>query len=269
MKWPFTRARIYANAAKHYLLEEYRTWDVSPVPAEFLDEVLSNYADDVVFVHAGLSDVKAAFGGNPYELLFGKLSDHFESILAPGFTPSFRRSGIYHKIYSRPEWGGTFSRLFLQDSDYRTNDAVHSILVKGDYRFENCNHQDSFGSDGCWGKLDEEDVLIANIGTDWLLSTQHHYIERYYDVPYNAPKDHEGHIYYGEETHERITQTNYTYDFRALRRNHLKIQRMMAEKGLLDVYDLGGLQVLFFRARDLRLALGEELVDDPYYMVAW
>lgn len=268
MTGPFTRGRIYANAAKHFLLEEYRSSDVSPVSPETFDGALSEYADDVVFVHAGLSDVKAAFGGNPYELLFRKLTDHFESVLAPGFTPSFRRSGIYHKLYSRPEYG-TFSRLFLPDADYRTDDAIHSVLVKGPYRFENCNHQDSFGPEGCWGKLDDENVLIANIGTDWLLSTQHHYIERHYDVPYNAPDDHEGYIYYDEETHERITQTNYTYDFRAVKRNHQKIQRMMAEKGLLDEYDLGGLQVLFFRARDLRLALEEKLADDPYYMVAW
>lgn len=262
---PLTRARIYANAAKHQLLEEYRPSKVSSADPDDVTDIFSRYADDVVFVHAGLSDVEAAFGGDPYEFLLGRLTDQFDSVLAPGFTPSFRRSGIYHKNYSRPEFG-TFSQLFLDDADYRTDDAIHSILVKGDYRFDGCDHHDSFAADGCWGKLDEENVLIANVGTDWLLTTQHHFVERYYDVPYNGLASYEGRIYYDDEHHDHVTQTNYEYEI-TLRRNHRKIQRMMAEKSLLDEYDLGGVSVLLFRAQDLRHALAEELARDPYYMV--
>lgn len=260
-----TRGRIYGNAGKHVLIERFRPSSVSRADPNALEKILSRYDDDTVFVHAGLSDVASAFDGDPYEFLYGALTDQFDNVLAPGFTPSFRRSGVYHKQYSRPEYG-TFSRQFLSDADYRTDDAIHSILVDGDYRFDDCDHHDSFGENGCWAQLDDENALVLNVGTDWLMSTQHHYIERFYDVPYEGPKTYEGEIYYDGTNHESIVQTNYEYDVR-LRRNHRKIQRMLAEKSLLDQYDVEGLRVLLFRARDLRHALAEELEDDPYYMV--
>lgn len=265
MTSPITQARVYANAATHVLLERAWPSNVSRGDVADLDAVFDQYDDDTAFVHAGLSDVNTAFGGDPYETLLGSLTDSFDSVLAPGFTPSFRQSGIYHKHYSRPEYGA-FSRLFLEDADYRTDDTVHSILVKGDYRFDDCDHHHSFGEESCWAQLDAENALVVNVGTDWLLTTQHHYVEHHNDVPYNATKEFEGHIYYDDERHDDVTQTNYEYDVK-LRRNHRKIQRMMSEKGLLDEYDIGGLSVLCFRARDLRHALEEELAEDPYYMV--
>lgn len=266
---PIPAVRAYANAAEHFLLERY--WDrrgrkVGRVSEAAFDEVLDRYDDDTVFVHAGLSDVKSAFDRNPYEFLTEKLAERFDSVLAPGFTPSFRSSGIYHKMYSRPEYGA-FSKLFHRDADYRTDDAVHSILVRGDYRFDDCDHHRSFAEDGCWAKLDRENVLILNVGTPWIVSTQHHYVEHLHEVPYNSTVPHEGHIYYDETEHEPVTQVNYTYSVPA-RRSARKIEREMVEAGAIEAHDLEGLKVLAFRAGDLRRALADRVEDDPYYLIA-
>jgi aminoglycoside N3'-acetyltransferase len=270
-----TKARVYANTANYFIRSRLRQSqvdlpllggeDVGSVRERDLDAILSRYDEDVVFVHAGLSDIKSAFGGNPYELLTSKLDDQFESVLAPGFTPSFRSSGIYHKKYSRPEYG-TFSRLFAADADYRTDDAIHSILVRGDYRFPECDHHDSFGRDSCWGKLDGENVLYMNIGTPWIVSTQHHYIEHQADVPYVERTTHDGTMYYSDTEFAEITQKNYQYD-QPSKRSATKIAKLLEEKDELDAYDLNGLKLLFFRAADLRRALMPEIEADPYYLI--
>lgn len=270
-----TKLRTYLNTADHVLRSRYRRSDVElplvdstevgPVEADSFDDVLAQYDDDVVFVHAGLSDVKSAFERNPYEFLLTKLDEHFESVLVPGFTPSFRSSGVYHRQFSRPEYG-TFSSLFLEDADYRTNDAVHSILVRGDYRFEDRDHHESFSERGCWGKLDEDNVLYFNVGTPWIVSTQLHYIEYISDPPYVEDTTFEGVLYEDETTYREISQGHYTAPD-TVKWNRSKIEGKLASRGVLSRHDLGGLEMRFFRARETRRALEPELGADPYYLI--
>lgn len=268
-----SRAKVYANTANYFVRSKLRQSefpvpggeDVGPVREEQLDAVLSRYNDNVVFVHAGLSDINAAFRTDPYRFLLRKLDTHFESVLVPGFTPSFRASGIYHKKYSKPEYG-TFSRLFLNDADYRTDDAIHSILVRGEYRFSRYDHHDSFGEDGCWSKLDEENVLYMNIGTPWIVSTQHHYIEHEAEVPYLERSAHDGVIYYDETNSAALTQYNYQYDDPS-KRSAVKIASYLSDQDALSSYCLNGLKLRFFRAGDLRRTLMRKIESDPYYLI--
>jgi len=131
-----TNASRGANLVKHQALKRAkRKRGVSSVAPSRLDELLKRHGDghSNVFVHAGLSDIKRAFGTDPYAFLRSKLNANFRSVLAPGFTDYFATSGVYHKQYSRPKHG-TFGQLFLRDADYRTDDAMKSILVEGPYR---------------------------------------------------------------------------------------------------------------------------------------
>jgi aminoglycoside N3'-acetyltransferase len=268
---PITKARVYFNAGKHYIKKErYLSTSLKnekPVDISELHEILDNYSEErVVFVHAGLSDIKSVFHKNPYKLLLSSLDDRFDSILTPGFTPTFRKSGIYHKLYSRPEYGA-FSRLFLEDADYRTNDALHSILVKGDYSFDDYNHFNTFSREGCWAKLDDDNVLYMNIGVPWITATQHHYIEHYYNVPYNSSKEYNGWIYYDEFRKEPITQVSYQYETEIIRRNSIKIEDYLHSKGALERYTIDGLKLMFFRAREMRDTLEPKIEQDSYYLV--
>lgn len=270
-----TTARALANAVDHEVRERYAHWDaplpgvgrsVNRVSEARFERVFAEHAEDVVFVHAGLGAVSRAFDRDPYAFLRDTLDDAFESVLVPGFTPSFRRSGIYHKLFSTPEYGA-FARQFLADADRRTDDPIHSILVRGSYRFDDCDQRDTFGPDGCWARLDDENVLYCNVGTPWIVSTQHHFIEHDADVPYNHPQDHEGVIYYDEERFEKIEQRNYMYDIPA-RRNARGIERRLRNEGAIEVYDLDGLEIRFFRARRLRECLARAIERDPCFLVA-
>lgn len=238
----------------------------SRLDSSVLDNVFSRYPEsDTIFVFVGLSDIKTAFQTNPYELLVEKLNSHFENVLAPGYTPSFKKTGIYHKLYSKPEHG-TFSKLFLQDIDYRTDDALHSILVKGDYRFPDCEHQKTFSEDGCFAKLDRDNVLYLSIGTDWFIPTFVHYLEMLYNVPYVESTKHDGVVYYDETRHGEITQHNHHIDW-YIDLNRPKIQKTLIENGVLDYYDLKGLKIWTGKGHDMHQILREEVKEDPYFFV--
>lgn len=234
-------------------------------PDEELRSLLDDREEETVFVHAGLRAVKDAFVRNPYVYLRDVLDASFESVLVPGFTPSFRSTGVYHKRYSRPEFGA-FARCFLHDADYRTDDAIHSILVGGPYRFPDADHHHTFGPDGCYAAIQSDDVLIANVGTPWFVSTQHHFIEHRADVPYNHTSIHRGTLYDEHEERESVVQRNYEYDLPA-RRNAGKIERRLRREGVMEVHDVGGCPVRFVGASDLHDVLRAAVDVDPFYLV--
>jgi hypothetical protein len=249
--------------AVHKLLEE-RPRRVGRVDQTEFDDVFAAYDDDVVFVHVGLSDVNRALPGDPYERVRDTLVRHFDAVLAPGFTDYFTTSRVYAKQYSRPKHGA-FNALFLDDADYRTDDACRSILVRGDYDFEGRDHHDTFCSNGCFAQLGEDDVLLASIGTPWLVCSFLHYLEWKHRVPYVTRRAYEGVLFDGDERRE-ITQRTPYWDG-LWRFNKLKLQRHWREHGLVDEYDLRGLRVFFASLADIESFVDERLRSDPYYLV--
>lgn len=264
-----TRAERAANLVKHQALKQFKMRrGASRVPESTFDALLDRHAEGHrnVFIHAGLSDVKSAFDADPYEFLVDRFDDRFESVLAPGFTDYFKTSGVYHKQFSRPKHG-TFVRLFHEDADYRTDDAIKSILVKGPYRFDDCVHHDSYHEDGCFAKLVADDVLVANVGTPWITCSHLHYLDAKYDVPYVAEETHEGVMYRSETEYERIEQTCDVPRSPLYSWNKPKLTRALEAAGVIDRYDLNGLRVNFFTLGDLERVIGPKLRDDPSYLV--
>jgi aminoglycoside N3'-acetyltransferase len=194
-------------SAKHYVLRD-REGPTGAVDESTFESLLDSYDADAAFVHVGLSDVSSAFEGNAYETLHEHLSGAFESILTPAFTQSFHGTGTFHRKHTEPELGA-FARLFFEDADYRTADPLHSIQVQGPYRFEDCTQRDTFAPDGCYARLEADNVLVLNVGTRWLVSTQIHYIERQLDVPYAGSTGVEGVVHHGDGESEHVTQTTY------------------------------------------------------------
>lgn len=264
----YHRGRTVRNRTSMVLQRKRRSDEVGAVSEKAFDQVLDSYTDaDTAFVHVGLHDIHQAFDRDPYAFLLGRLDDRFESILNPGFTPAFRSvdGRVYHKQYSVPKFGA-FSQLFLEDCEHRTDDPTNSILIRGPYRFADCNHTDTWGTDGCFAKLDRENIRYMNIGTDWLRSSQIHYIESQLDVPYMNTATYEGVIYHDDKTYEEITHRSHEY-IMPVTWNRSKIQADLEHAGVLDTYDLNGLQIFAFRARDIREALIPKILEDPYYLV--
>lgn len=263
---PPRNPRVAVHLARSLAAERLRRdRPVASLSPRVFDRQFGAHPADVAFVHVGLSDVNAAVDGDPYEVLHDALTRHYDSVLVAGFTPSFRASGVYHAAYSRPEFG-TFNRLFLADADYRTDDALFSVLVEGDYRFPDCDHARSFGPGGCWAKLDRDDVLVVDVGTDGFRCSPLHYVEARHDVPYVSTERHEGVRLREGAAPERVVQRAPRDDY--LRRfNRGKLERVLRRDGVLDVADVGGLTFRFCRAQVVRRALAPRIERDPYYLV--
>jgi len=266
----YRTARIIGNRASTVArrrLRERTAGQAGPVAEPELDRILDRYAGDTVFVHIGLSDINAAVDGDPFEFIVAKLTARFESVLTPGFTPSFRKDDgrVYHKQYSKPGFG-TFPRLFQSVADYRTDDATNSVFVHGSARFDDCDHHTTWGERGCFGALDRQNVQYLAVGTDWLRASQLHYVEWYYELPYVDRVEYDGVIYYDETSHEPVCQTTHEYH-RPVSWNRAKIADDLVAAGALDRYNCNGLRIFAFNARDLREALRPKLADDPYYLV--
>lgn len=253
------------SSAKHYLADRFSR-PGGPIDEPVLDAVLAQYADaGTVFVHIGLSDLKTALQRNPYEAIYEKLDAEFESVLTPGFTRSFRETGVFDLEETAPELGA-FSSLFFTDADYRTPDPLHSILVEGPYRFDGCTFRDTFSPEGCYSQLSADDVLCLNIGTPWLVSTQLHYIERVCDVPYAGTTAVDGELT-ANGTTERITQRTYDKNNYLYFWNRRGLRDDMVEADVLDHYVLNGLNVMGVRAGEMEAFLRARIEEDPYYLV--
>jgi len=255
------------SSAKHYAVK-HRSNEVGPVPSSVFETILDQYPEkDVVYLHVGLSDIKTAFETNPYEFILEQLDRRFGSLVVPGFTKSFRETGVFNVEESEPELGA-FSHLFFEnDSDYRTPDPLHSLQVKGEYRFDGCDFRDTFGSEGCYAQLEADDVLCLNVGTPWLVSTQLHYLEQELDLPYVDTVDIDGHITYADGHTEAISQTNYAKNNYVYFWNRLGIRDDMVTTDRMNHFDLNGLNVMAFTMGDLRELVEQETRTDPYYLV--
>jgi aminoglycoside N3'-acetyltransferase len=263
-----TGASRVANLVKHQTLKRLkRRRRAGQAPISRLDDLLDRHGDgrSKAFVHVGLRDVKRAFGGDPYARLRSRLDDRFRSVLAPGFTDYFATSGVYHKSYSRPKHGA-FGKLFLRDADYRTDDAMKSILVNGPYRFDGCRHADSYHEDGCFARLVEEDTLIVDVGTPWITCSHLHYFESRADLGYVTEETFEG-VICDEDGCDPVEQTCGVRTSPFYSWNKPKLTRDLERDGVLHRYDLNGLRLLFFTLGDLESSLMPRLEADPSYLV--
>lgn len=252
-------------SVKHYI-EKQHDKPGGPTTEAVLDTILDQYTESsVVFVHIGLSDIKTGLETDPYEAILRKLRSAFDSILVPGFTQSFRETGVFDIDETEPELGA-FSGLFFEEADFRTPDPLHSVLVEGPYRFEGCTFRDTFSPEGCYAQLSEDDVLCLNIGTPWLVSTQLHYIERVCNVPYATTIEIDGELRADGKT-TQISQRNYAKNNYLYFWNRQGLRDAMVAAGVMDHYVLDGLNVMAVHAGEMQAFLEPRIEADPYYLV--
>lgn len=263
--------RMYAHAAQS-LLREWSLKGVSGLGGgsaverrqpSALRDALREFDADTVVVYAGLSDVAAAFGGDPYERLRDALFAEFDAVLTPGFTFSFRRTGTVDLDRAPPETG-TFGRRFLADAAFRTDDPVFSLLGAGDFAFATDGTDRSYGPDGYWAELHDQDVVYLNVGTGRFRCSAFHLAEVRHRVPYVSETELSGLVKRNGDV-RRVTHRIPTDD----RYRRFARRKVRADLGdALTDASVGGVRIQGCRASDVDALLDDRLSEDEYYLVS-
>lgn len=255
--------RAYVHAARSLAADALGSDDaVESRPPSALRDALDGFDANVAVVYAGLSDVAAAFGGDPYERLRDALLDSFDAVLTPGFTFSFRDTG-YVDLDTAPPEVGAFGRRFLADADFRTDDPVFSLLGAGAFAFDADGTDCSYAPGGYWTELHDRDVLYLNVGTGRFRCSAFHVAELRHDVPYVSVAEYVG-VVKRDGTERPVVH-------RAPEDDHYR--RFAREKvcsALGDAFvdqSVGGVRVQGCRASAVDALLDDRLADDPYYLV--
>ncbi|MFC7095798.1 AAC(3) family N-acetyltransferase [Halobaculum marinum] len=260
------RHEVYAHAARSLVADWLGTRSGSTpdthLDSRHLGDALDGFDADTVVVYAGLSDLAAAFGGDPYELLRDALTDRFETVLTPGFTFSFRETGHVDLDRAPPEVG-TFGERFLDDAAFRTADPVFSLLGLGRDPFDSADAGHSYAPGGYWDALHDRDALYLNVGTGRFRCSVFHVAEYRHDVPYVSTATYRGRVTHEGETRRVVHRAPVDDHYRRFAR-----RRVCDDLGeaLVD-RSVGGVRVQGCRASDVDDLLDDRLAADPYYLV--
>lgn len=257
------RLRAYAHAARSLAADAVDSGPaVESLPPSALRDALAAFDADVAVVHAGLSDVAAAFGGDPYERLRDALVASFDAVLTPGFTLSFRDTGFVDLDRAQPEVGA-FGRRFLADADFRTDDPVFSLLGAGSFAFDADGTDCSYAPGGYWAELHDRDVLYLDVGTDRFRCSGFHVAELRHGVPYVSVAEHRG-VVRRDGRQRRVVHRAPVDD------HYRRFARRKVRSALGDAVrdrSVGGLRVQGVRASAVDALLDDRLPEDPYYLV--
>lgn len=215
-------------------------------------------------LHVGLSTVKASSAEAAYHLVLAEIKT-LDNYAIPGFTPSFRKTGVYSYEYSKPEVG-RFSFLASKGIFHRTNDPIHSLFFKKEFSHDEIDIYDTFSENGFYSIFVKEGSCWINIGTEHLVSTVFHHIERVANVPYLEQVKHIG-VMYKDGSVYKIEHVSYKYNRRVVW-NRKKIEKTLSKAGA--ILQQGYWNGAYCQVIDGHLAakvLLNKLKDDPYYLV--
>lgn len=245
-----------------------RTFKKSPPKYNGSDISLGEISDQyhTAIVHAGLRSVSSSSSQEAFGKICDSLSD-VQNLFVPGFTPSFRVSGVFSVLYSRPEVG-SFSNLAWLSGARRSFDPIHSLFTINGSIEVGSSLNDTFHPDGIFKNFVLANSCIINIGTPYLVSTLFHYYERYMNVPYVKSSMHQGFVLKSSGEPLHVKHSSYKYSL-PICWNRSKIESMLVRNGALTVGLWNGAYCRIINARASFVLLTSRLASDPFYMVTF
>jgi len=265
----FIDHRFIAPRRKKRLLREINSLSQRKEP-EFseLNNVLSAYANKNCYLFVGIRQLQTIRGvDDPVKDLVDMLGSHFENVITPAFTFSFKKSGVFHAQFSRPDSIGAFARQFQPYADFRSFDPIHSFWVKGTLDPNQFELRETFSDQGFMAQLNRGDTVVVNIGTNEMRTTNFHQLEQHFNAPYRKEVAYDGIMYFDEQRFEKISQLT-TENPADLLVDREKIELDLIRAGLLKRFLFGQLYVRIWNASDFFSFVGERLKANPYYLVS-
>lgn len=234
------------------------------LPCLDLEKEISRYRTAIVY--AGLSSFRAESPCGAVDLIQYAFRNT-ENWFIPGFTPSFRRTGVYSVVHSRPEVGA-FSKNVFKLSLKRTLDPIHSLFImNGDLPYAD-TMGDTFDPDGIYKSFTTQDACIVNIGTPEIVSTNLHYSERFAGLPYLERENHHGVVILPNGKEKEINHTSFKYKNR-ISWNRKKIERLLVKNNCMNVGLWNGALCRVIDGEASMSCLHSALTKDPYFMVTF
>lgn len=217
----------------------------------------------LILFHVGLKNVDASSPLEAYNLILKSIRDD-QNYAIPAFTPSFRSSHLFSLEFSCPEVG-KFSQLAFYNNFFRTKDPIHSLFLKREIQFDALVINDTFHKDGIYSLFIEPGSYWVNIGTNHLVSTVLHYLERVAGVPYLTSKEHHG--YFHDSSFEKITHKSYQYT-QNVTWNRKKIETDLIKAGaIIEKGTWNGASCIIIDAEKASKLILQKLQKNPYYLV--
>jgi aminoglycoside N3'-acetyltransferase len=229
--------------------------------------VLSQYKAMNCFIHGGSKNIESFFGSqNGLDKLMELLDANFDNILTPAYTLSFKKNGVYHKKYSKPDIG-YFGVLFERFASFRSNDPIGSIWVRGKIsQNDNIDLQNSFfASNGLYGIIDNSESVTICLGTNTVMLSLLHYLEEKFKVPYRKKVVYNGVIYFDDHDFRHISHTT-TENISILHLERERVEYDMLKEGVLKRYDFGNFVFRIMNNKEFSNFIDRKTSKDPYYL---
>lgn len=258
------RIRLYrAYAARLQGRKRDPSFSTDPID---LEAELARFQTAIFY--AGLRSIRADSADDAFDRILS-VSRNVPVVAIPGFTPSFRQSGLFAKKFSRPEVGA-FSRIAFERSFNRSDDPVHSLFLLGNDKGEideiqSATGNDTFAETGVYRYLCGKDSCIVNVGTKEP-RLGYHFVERLADVPYMRLDMLRGVLIDNDMSFRNIEHYSYRYKI-PVRWNRIKIVRLLLREGCMRVGQWEGAHCRIIDVRKAKTVLLSKLSVDPYFLV--
>ncbi|MDD2635208.1 MAG: AAC(3) family N-acetyltransferase [Bacteroidales bacterium] len=230
------------------------------------EEVLGQYKNDNCFVHGGYRQIVKFFdSGGGIENLIDILDNNFSNILSPAYTLNFKKNGVFHLKYSKPDIG-YFGVEFAKHATFRSHDPIGSIWFRGNIDKNQLDLKRSFFADnGMYGTIANDKSLTLCIGTDTVKLSLLHYLEYKFNLPYRKEVIYEGVAYYDDDEFEFVKQKT-TENIGILQVERERVEYEMLKEGILKRYDFGNFVLRIKNNKDFADFIKTKTDKDPYYL---
>jgi aminoglycoside N3'-acetyltransferase len=252
------RKRFYTFLIKKYVIQEQRT-------ITSLTEAMQNHTNRVCCIHGGAKEINSFFeqyGGT--DKLIQILETCYDVILSPAYTFSFKEGRVFHQKYSRPDLSW-FSVAFERYAYKRTADPMHSLWIRGNVDLNQYQEFDTFSDKGIIASLDSKDATTISLGTDRVIISNIHYLEKKLGLPYRREVKYKGIVIDEENNLREIIHTTTENKYNL----HFERERMeydLLREGVLKRYDFGSLKLRIFNNEDFFNFLKRKTDKNPYYL---
>ncbi len=253
------RRKYFAWKLKQYIIHK-------PPTVEAFEKVIRSNKNENCFVHGGYRQLMSFFindGG--LDKIISILDTNFQNILSPAYTLNFKKNGVFHLKYSKPDIG-FFGVEFAKYATFRSHDPIGSIWLRGVMDTGGLDLKRSFFADnGMYGTINNENSLTICLGTNTVMLSLLHYLEYKFNLPYRKKVVYKGISYYNDSEFEFVEHAT-TENIGILQVERERVEYDMLKEGVLKRYDFGDFAVRIKNNKDFADFIKLKTDKDPYYL---